>query len=163
MKKARMVGESSSLGGRGMKMMNITPQPNSKAEYSAKNNHAKLALPYSVLYPETNSDSDSLKSKGARWVSARREKDQRGAITIRVKREKEDPIDIILYDLARTQDKITNVVNTASQDTDCAIDRNLPIKVYLEFDLHPEINANRTNMDPNTRYISIEYLIEKDR
>jgi len=31
----------------------------------------KKAPPYSVLNPETNSDSDSLKSKGARWVSAK--------------------------------------------------------------------------------------------
>lgn len=31
---------------------------------------AKLAPAYSVLKPDTNSDSDSLKSKGARWVSA---------------------------------------------------------------------------------------------
>ena len=32
---------------------------------------AKFAPAYSVLKPETNSDSDSLKSNGARWVSAR--------------------------------------------------------------------------------------------
>jgi hypothetical protein len=31
---------------------------------------AKYAPEYSVLNPETNSDSDSLKSNGARWVSA---------------------------------------------------------------------------------------------
>lgn len=31
----------------------------------------KDAPEYSVLNPETNSDSDSAKSKGARWVSAR--------------------------------------------------------------------------------------------
>lgn len=32
---------------------------------------AKFAPAYSVLKPDTSSDSDSLKSKGARWVSAR--------------------------------------------------------------------------------------------
>ncbi len=32
---------------------------------------AKLNPEYSVLKPDTNSDSDSEKSKGARWVSAR--------------------------------------------------------------------------------------------
>jgi len=31
---------------------------------------AKPALPYSILNPETNSDSPSAKSKGARLVSA---------------------------------------------------------------------------------------------
>ena len=39
--------------------------------YSAKKIKEKKAPPYSVLNPETNSDSDSLKSKGARWVSAK--------------------------------------------------------------------------------------------
>lgn len=39
--------------------------------YSAKKINEKKAPPYSVLNPETSSDSDSLKSKGARWVSAK--------------------------------------------------------------------------------------------
>lgn len=52
--------------GRGKKIAVITLQPNSKAEYSARNSQAKLAPPYSVLYPDTSSDSDSLKSNGAR-------------------------------------------------------------------------------------------------
>ena len=34
--------------------------------YSDKMTKAKLAAEYSVLYPDTSSDSDSLKSKGAR-------------------------------------------------------------------------------------------------
>lgn len=41
--------------------------------YSAKNNKAKPPLPYSILNPETNSDSPSAKSKGVRLVSARQE------------------------------------------------------------------------------------------
>lgn len=39
--------------------------------YSDKKRKAKLAPEYSVLKPDTNSDSDSEKSKGARWSSAR--------------------------------------------------------------------------------------------
>ena len=39
--------------------------------YSESKTKAKFTLEYSVLYPETNSDSDSLKSKGARCVSAK--------------------------------------------------------------------------------------------
>ena len=35
---------------------------------------------YSVLKPETNSDSASLKSKGARWVSAKEQINQIGKI-----------------------------------------------------------------------------------
>jgi hypothetical protein len=38
--------------------------------YSAKKMSAKPAAPYSILKPETNSDSPSAKSKGARLVSA---------------------------------------------------------------------------------------------
>jgi len=39
--------------------------------YSAKKNKAKPILAYSTLKPETNSDSASGKSKGARLVSAK--------------------------------------------------------------------------------------------
>ena len=38
--------------------------------YSAKNNRANKPPLYSTLNPETNSDSPSAKSKGARFVSA---------------------------------------------------------------------------------------------
>lgn len=38
--------------------------------YSAKKINANPAAPYSILNPETNSDSPSAKSKGARLVSA---------------------------------------------------------------------------------------------
>lgn len=38
--------------------------------YSARKNRAKGPPAYSTLKPETNSDSPSVKSKGARFVSA---------------------------------------------------------------------------------------------
>ena len=38
--------------------------------YSDIKSRAKTPLPNSTLYPETNSDSPSAKSKGARFVSA---------------------------------------------------------------------------------------------
>jgi len=41
--------------------------------YSAKKKSAKPMLAYSTLKPETNSDSASGRSKGARFVSARME------------------------------------------------------------------------------------------
>lgn len=40
-------------------------------EYSARKNRAKGPPAYSTLNPETNSDSPSVRSKGARLVSAR--------------------------------------------------------------------------------------------
>jgi outer membrane PBP1 activator LpoA protein len=46
-------------------------QENKSILYSAKKINEKNAPPYSVLNPLTNSDSDSLKSNGARWVSAK--------------------------------------------------------------------------------------------
>jgi hypothetical protein len=39
-------------------------------EYSAKKNSANVIAEYSVLYPDTNSDSPSVKSNGALFVSA---------------------------------------------------------------------------------------------
>lgn len=44
--------------------------------YSANIIRANPPLLYSVLYPETNSDSPSAKSKGVRLVSARQEVNQ---------------------------------------------------------------------------------------
>ena len=41
--------------------------------YSAKKNKANVIEEYSTLYPETNSDSPSVKSKGALLVSAKQE------------------------------------------------------------------------------------------
>lgn len=42
-------------------------------EYSAKKNKAKDIDEYSTLNPETNSDSPSVKSKGALFVSAKQD------------------------------------------------------------------------------------------
>ena len=44
--------------------------------YSAIKISANIALPYSILKPETNSDSPSAKSKGVRLVSAIQEINQ---------------------------------------------------------------------------------------
>ena len=44
--------------------------------YSAKNNNANPPLEYSILKPDTNSDSPSEKSKGVRLVSAKEETTQ---------------------------------------------------------------------------------------
>ena len=41
--------------------------------YSAIKINANIILPYSILNPETNSDSPSAKSKGVRFVSAKQE------------------------------------------------------------------------------------------
>lgn len=48
--------------------------------YSAIKIRAKPRLPYSILNPDTSSDSPSAKSKGVRFVSARQEISQIPAI-----------------------------------------------------------------------------------
>jgi hypothetical protein len=63
-----------------IKKYTIIKEDTSKAEYSAKKISANIPPPYSVLNPETNSDSLSEKSKGARWVSAKTENPHRGKI-----------------------------------------------------------------------------------
>lgn len=62
------------------KIIVIKKQAYKSIAYSDKNKNAKYAPEYSVLNPETNSDSDSLKSKGARWVSAKIQTNQTGKI-----------------------------------------------------------------------------------
>lgn len=52
---------------------------------------AKLAPEYSVLKPETNSDSASEKSKGARWVSARVQTTHKGSKKSIRREEVEEP------------------------------------------------------------------------
>jgi|APCry1669189000_1035189.scaffolds.fasta_scaffold491120_1 hypothetical protein len=55
-----------------------TTEETSKVEYSAKNTKANKPPLYSVLKPDTNSDSLSEKSKGARWDSASKQKTHTG-------------------------------------------------------------------------------------
>ena len=66
-------------------MLNKFPPKNNSATsilinkilaYSAKKINAKPPLLYSVLNPDTSSDSPSAKSKGVRFVSAKQEANQ---------------------------------------------------------------------------------------
>lgn len=72
----------------------INIQEYRRTVYSDKKMKAKYAPEYSVLNPETNSDSDSLKSKGARWVSAKVQINQIGIKKIKSKEEKENDLRI---------------------------------------------------------------------
>jgi len=63
-----------------IKIIDIKKQCNISIIYSLKNINAKLAPEYSVLNPDTNSDSASLKSKGARCPSAKIQITQMGEI-----------------------------------------------------------------------------------
>lgn len=63
---------------KGTNIKEIIKQDNKSIEYSDKKIKAKYVPEYSVLNPETSSDSDSLKSNGARWVSAKIQINHRG-------------------------------------------------------------------------------------
>lgn len=111
-------------------------------EYSAKKNSAKGPLAYSTLKPETSSDSPSVKSKGARFVSARVEMNHiivRGHagkinqicswVVVRVAREKEPLI-------SRTASRI--MASVTSYEIVWATARRAPIRAYFELDAHPD-------------------------
>lgn len=58
--------------------------------YSAKNNNAKDMEEYSTLYPDTSSDSPSVRSKGALLVSAIKDTTNMTAAGMRVNTNKEE-------------------------------------------------------------------------
>lgn len=71
---ARMMGNSSGGGPRALgfkKMIAVSVFISRILAYSARKNRAKGPAAYSTLNPETSSDSPSVRSNGARFVSAR--------------------------------------------------------------------------------------------
>lgn len=71
---ARITGNSSVGGPRALgfrNMMVVSVFISIMFAYSARKNRAKGPAAYSTLNPETSSDSPSVRSKGARFVSAR--------------------------------------------------------------------------------------------
>ena len=112
-------------------------------EYSAKKNKAKAIAEYSVLYPDTNSDSPSVKSNGDRFVSAKEEiKNNKNAgncgkryqisyweRTIAVKFNSPELITIV---------KMINP-NETSYEIICAEARIDPKNEYWQLELQPDI------------------------
>lgn len=111
-------------------------------EYSARKNRAKGPPAYSTLKPETSSDSPSVRSKGARLVSARVEtyhiaaRGQAGTINqmlswamLKVCRVK-PPVKIII--LRRMSPRLT------SYEIVWATARRAPISAYFELEAQPE-------------------------
>lgn len=107
--------------------------------YSAIKISAKVPAPYSVLNPDTNSDSPSAKSKGVRFVSATAEINRRiikGAIKIKL---------INFFSVAPLKENLLlkiNIENRSnakliSYEMVWAILRIAPKYAYWEKDLHP--------------------------
>lgn len=133
--------------------------------YSARKNSAKGPPAYSTLKPDTSSDSPSVRSKGARLVSARVEMNHimaRGHegiishtcswVTIKVGRVK-DPFS------NRTDSRI--IARVTSYEMVCATARRAPISAYLEFEAHPDHRMEYTarldmaNMNSTPRFMLI--------
>lgn len=128
--------------------------------YSAMKNRANGPAAYSTLKPETSSDSPSVRSKGARFVSARVEINHimaRGHdgmisqryswVVIRVDRVN-DPL------IKRTDSKI--MARVTSYEIVCATARRAPIRAYFELEAQPDhrieytarLEVARTNRRP---------------
>lgn len=110
--------------------------------YSAMKNRANGPAAYSTLKPETSSDSPSVRSNGARLVSARVEMNHiiaRGhagkishtcsCVMISVDRVK-DPF------IRSTDSKM--IASVTSYEIVCATARRAPISAYFELEAHPD-------------------------
>jgi len=116
--------------------------------YSAINNRANPSLPYSILNPDTNSDSPSAKSKGVRFVSAKHETSQIKTIGINRVNFHQILFSLIItnrFMLAlKVKKNIKIKANLTSYDTVCAIARKDPISAYLLFEAQPEMRTGYT-------------------
>ena len=112
--------------------------------YSAIKISANVPLPYSVLNPETSSDSPSAKSNGARLVSAKIDINHIIlAIGIKIKAQLNNDcvksVKLNVCAVNKTESKIKVILT--SYEIVWAIPRNLPSSAYLELDVHPAINV----------------------
>lgn len=102
--------------------------------YSAKNNKTNPLAPYSTLKPEISSLSPSLKSKGARFVSATHLIQKRGK-TIKARLLQGQALLVFPFNAAKHKKK---KIKEISYEMDCEQDRTLPMVLNLEVLLHPE-------------------------
>lgn len=133
--------------------------------YSAMKNRANGPPAYSTLKPDTSSDSPSVRSNGARFVSANVEMNHIMAsghegkishtyswVVIRVDSEN-DP-------LSRRIDR-RMIASVTSYEIVCATARRAPISAYFEFEAQPDHRIEYTarldmaNMNSTARFILI--------
>jgi len=140
-----------------MKKIPINNLLNNNIIYSPKNKNAKIFPLYSVLKPDTNSDSASLKSNGARWVSPRVEISQNKNM---------DRIKNLLWIVKLSMEILTKVIiiniirvlKTASYEIACLTLRSPPSSAYLEFDAQLLINRKKIIRVLRTKKNSMEKL-----
>lgn len=110
--------------------------------YSARKNKANGPPAYSTLNPETSSDSPSVRSKGARLVSAKVETNHiaaRGHAGAR-----SQMLSWVTLNIVRVKPPVKTIVDrrmsprATSYEIVCATARSAPMSAYLEFDAHPD-------------------------
>ena len=124
--------------------------------YSAIKIIANKPLLYSILNPETNSDSPSAKSKGVRFVSARfviyHIRNSGLIITIIHENKWFVILCMSIVNSRVNAHKRINVIDT-SYEIVCATPRKAPRSAYFEFAHQPEINVTYTfNLDTHRKY-----------
>lgn len=110
--------------------------------YSAIKNKAKGPAAYSTLNPDTSSDSPSVRSNGARLVSASVEINHiiaRGHVgnNSHVNCWVVISVDKVKDPFIRSTERII-IANVTSYEMVCATARRAPIKAYLELEAHPD-------------------------
>jgi hypothetical protein len=112
--------------------------------YSAMKISANALLLYSVLNPDTSSDSPSAKSNGVRLVSANDEMNHmilsgRNIIAMHVFWS----IIIFVNSIELMQMIVVNIINDilTSYEIVCATPRKLPNRENFELEYHPAINV----------------------
>lgn len=124
--------------------------------YSAMKIRANSPLLYSVLNPDTSSDSPSAKSNGDRFVSAKVVVNHINISGSAINAtqdfcEVEMIVQSILCSINRHEIKINAILT--SYEIVCATPRSLPNNEYLEFEHHPAVNVGYTFiLDTHRKY-----------
>jgi hypothetical protein len=128
--------------------------------YSAIKIKANLLLLYSILNPDTSSDSPSDRSKGVRLVSAKRVMNQSNMIGNKNKIaglvvDREEKLNDKVFTKASKQRRIKAIL--ISYEIVWAILRSAPNKEYLELEDHPASKIVYTfNLDRHKKKIILK-------
>lgn len=133
--------------------------------YSAMKIMANRPLLYSVLNPDTSSDSPSAKSNGVRFVSAIVVINHIVASGSSISIIHEfwlDAIIVISIDFKNNSNEIKISAILTSYEIVCATPRSLPSRAYFEFEHHPAMNVGYTFILDTHRKYRIPKGIYKD-
>lgn len=110
--------------------------------YSARKNRAKGPAAYSTLKPDTSSDSPSVRSKGARLVSAKVEINH--IIARGHEGKSSHSFSCVVFSVDRVKEPFIRstdnriIASVTSYEIVCATARRAPIRAYFELEAHPD-------------------------